>query len=85
LQKLGFADNDQQASALSKLLLLIYLDAVGYARRREAKTLKELFDQVFERYVATVSNFRKASQFLNLQFGRAALRNVLGLGYNAAA
>jgi SAM-dependent methyltransferase len=71
LQKLGFAHNDSQVNALSKLLLLIYLDAMGYARRRATKTLKELFVQVFARYVATISNFGKVARQLNLQLGTA--------------
>jgi tRNA G10 N-methylase Trm11 len=71
LQKIGFGNDDQQASTLSKLVLLIYLDAMGYARRREAKTVKDLFAQVFERYVATINNFRKVAQLLDLRLGKA--------------
>lgn len=84
LRKLGVANNDQQADALSSLVLLIYLDAVGYARRRERKTVKELFPQVSERYAASMSNFRKVAQLLKLQLGRANFRCASALSLPVA-
>ena len=41
-------------AAVCKLLQLIYLDAVGYARRRKNKKVHDVFPEVFDRYVATI-------------------------------
>lgn len=69
IKRLGISHYDHQIRSLSKLLMLIYLDAIGYARRNEASTLDKLFGKVFDRYAATIRNFRKFTNRVKIRFG----------------
>jgi len=69
--RIGVSSSTCLISKLSKLILLIYLDAMGYARRRESKTLKELFHQVFNRYIAAIKNFNNITDQLKIDLGKA--------------
>lgn len=61
----------QLSNPLRELLLLCYLDAVGYARRRKGKTSRDLFPDLLSRYLAAVRAFNETRQELNLKLGRA--------------
>jgi hypothetical protein len=61
------------------LLQLILLDAMGYARRLKKKTVRNVFPKVFNRYVATIANFRDVSASLKLRFGRAQFKTASAL------
>lgn len=52
-----------------KIVLLAYLDAMGYARRVEAKTVADKFPEVLNRYIATIKAFSALRQELNLPIG----------------
>ncbi|HUS70393.1 MAG TPA: hypothetical protein VM075_06435 [Anaerolineae bacterium] len=54
-----------------ELLLLCYLDSVGYARRRKGKTAGDLFPDLLSRYLAAVSAFNDTREELGLALGRA--------------
>lgn len=56
---------------LRELLLLCYLDAVGYARRRKGKTPRDLFPNLLLRYLTAVRAFNKTREELGLTLGRA--------------
>lgn len=58
---------------LRELLLLCYLDAVGYARRRKNKTARRLFPELLRRYFAAVSCFNKVRGRLGLELGHAKI------------
>lgn len=70
---------ESTVAAACKLLQLIYLDAMGYARRRKNKTLHDVFPKVFDRYLATIASFRAAAATLNLRFGRARFETASAL------
>lgn len=71
IKRLGISHYDYQIRSLSKLVTLIYLDAMGYARRSGASTLDKLFVKVFDRYAATIRNFRKFAGQVKIGFGRS--------------
>jgi hypothetical protein len=52
------------------ILLLCYLDAMGYAARRVNKTGRELFPVVAERYLAAIEQFHSVKQELGLELGK---------------
>lgn len=54
---------------LRELLLLCYLDSVGYARRRKGKTPRDLFPDLLARYLAAVSAFNETREELSLTLG----------------
>lgn len=56
---------------MRELLLLCYLDAVGYARRRKRKTPHDLFPDLLSRYLAAVGAFNETREELGLNLGRA--------------
>jgi len=56
------------------LFKLCYLDAVGYARRRKNKTVKELFPVVLDRYIMAIENFARMRTQLGLKIGKADVR-----------
>lgn len=58
------------SSPMRELLLLCYLDAVGYAARRKHKTPSDLFPQLLSRYLAAVQAFNKTREELNLRLGK---------------
>ncbi len=51
---------------MRELLLLCYLDAVGYASRRESKTPRDLFPALLARYFAAVRAFNETRNELGL-------------------
>lgn len=55
---------------LRQLLLLCYLDAMGYARRRKNKTARQLFPELVKRYLAAVHCFNEVRRRLRLKLGR---------------
>lgn len=75
----GPALNEQEVEAVSKLLQLIYLDAMGYVRRRKNKTLPDLFAGVFDKYVDKIAKFRKWVGDLNLRLGAARFQTASAL------
>ena len=54
------------ALEVEELLKLCYLDAVGYARRRMRKTVRDLFEVVLSRYVSAVETFAKVRHELGI-------------------
>lgn len=56
---------------MRELLLLCYLDAVGYATRRKGKTPRDLFPGLLSRYLAAVRAFKEAREELGLTLGSA--------------
>ena len=61
-------------SALKELVLLAYLDTMGYATRRKTKTAAELFPVVLRRYLAALQEFNGVREELRLDLGRASVR-----------
>jgi hypothetical protein len=55
------------------LLLLCYLDAMGYARRRADTKLRDVFPELLERYLAAVEAFNGTRQELGLPMGHARI------------
>jgi hypothetical protein len=60
---------------MRELLLLCYLDAVGYASRRTGKTPGDLFPDLLARYLAAVQAFNATRQELALTLGTAQVIN----------
>jgi hypothetical protein len=60
---------------MRELLLLCYLDAVGYASRRTGKTPGDLFPDLLARYLAAVQAFNATRQELDLSLGKAQVVN----------
>lgn len=56
--------------ALRELLLLCYLDALGYSARRKGKTPKDLFPILLSRYLAAVRAFNETREELGITLGR---------------
>lgn len=52
------------------ILLLCYLDAMGYAARRKNKTGQQLFPIIAERYLAAIEQFQIVREELKLELGR---------------
>jgi len=65
-EKIGFVD----------LVMLTFLDSVGYARRRKHKIANDLFPEVFTRYLATIRSFIDfvQSNKLRVTFGDTEIR-----------
>jgi len=59
------------APSIRKLLLLCYLDAVGYAARRMGKTPRDLFPDLLSRYFAAVRAFNGTREELDMRLGQA--------------
>jgi len=57
--------------ALRELVLLAFLDTMGYATRRKSKTARELFPIVLTRYLAAVEQFNLIREELELTLGEA--------------
>ncbi len=58
---------------MRELLLLCYLDAVGYSARRKGKTPRDLFPDLLSRYLAAVHAFSETRQQLELNLGEARI------------
>jgi DNA modification methylase len=56
------------------ILLLCYLDAMGYAARRVGKTGKQLFPVIADRYIAAIKQFQIVRKKLNLILGNVDVR-----------
>lgn len=54
---------------LKDFLLLVYLDAMGYARRRVNKTTSDVFNDVLNKYILTYNDFARCKAQLNLDIG----------------
>jgi len=61
----------ETAPSLRELLMLCYLDAVGYAYRRKNKKPRELFPDLLARYLAAVKAFNESRVALELALGKA--------------
>ncbi len=59
--------------ALRELLLLCFLDSVGYAERRANKTPRDLFPDVLGRYLDTVEAFNESRRELGLKIGKCTV------------
>jgi len=55
---------------IDTVLLLSYLDAVGYARRRKTGSIESLFPIVLKRYVQTVKSFATIRHSLEIEMGK---------------
>lgn len=53
-------------------LLLVYLDAMGYARRRKNKCTKDVFDEVLGKYCVTHNRWIKTRDELSLSIGQSS-------------
>ena len=60
-----------QTSKVHPILLLAYLDALGYSKRVKTKKFPELLPIVLARYVSAIGNFIKARDELGLDLGHA--------------
>ena len=58
---------------LQQLILLCYLDSVGYARRRKGKTSQDLFPDLLSRYVAAVKAINESRERLGLNLGSSTI------------
>lgn len=59
--------------ALRELLLLCFLDSVGYAERRANKTPRDLFPDVLGRYLDAVEAFNESREELGLKIGKCTV------------
>jgi hypothetical protein len=59
------------SEARKELVLLAFLDAMGYATRRKSKKAQELFPTVLTRYLAAVQEFNLAREELGLALGKS--------------
>lgn len=57
-----------------EILLLCYLDAMGYAARRVNKTANQLFPVIVERYLAAIEQFQIVREELGLELGKVDVR-----------
>jgi hypothetical protein len=58
------------SEARKELVLLAFLDTMGYATRRKTKTAEQLFPTVLGRYLAAVEEFNVAREELGLRLGK---------------
>lgn len=65
-------DSNDERKAYYEIVLLAYLDAMGFARR-SSKSLNILFPVVLNRYIATIKNFQNAREGLDLQIGKSEI------------
>ena len=62
-------NEEKEVYLLKDLLLLVYLDAMGYARRRVNKTITDVFSDVLNKYLITITDFCSFRSSLNLNIG----------------
>lgn len=72
----GSIDNRGSYHEGSGLVLLAYLDAMGYARRVIDKKIKDKFPEVLSRYINTINHFWLIKNSLDLKIGNG----VYGVG-----
>jgi DNA modification methylase len=65
-------DSNDESRTYYEVVLLAYLDAMGFARR-SSRSLNVLFPVVLNRYIATIKNFQNAREKLNLQIGKSEI------------
>lgn len=65
-------NSNDESKPYYQVILLAYLDAVGFARR-SSKSLNILFPVVLNRYVATIKNFQTAREKLDIQIGKSKI------------
>lgn len=65
-------------SDVHPLLILCYLDALGYSRRVKTKQIEELFPTVLDRYVSAIKNFISVRDELKLRLGNANVEQFDG-------
>lgn len=76
--KQDMSENNRELAFLNdnkirQLMLLCYLDSLGYSARRKGKSPEQLFPLVLRKYVALVSNFAKVRDELGLKIADALL------------
>jgi hypothetical protein len=59
------------SEARRELVLLAFLDTMGYATRRKTKNAQQLFPTVLGRYLAAVQEFNLVREELQLELGKA--------------
>lgn len=64
-------DELEGSEARKELVLLAFLDSLGYATRRKNKKARELFPIVLARYLAAVQEFNLVREELGLALGKA--------------
>lgn len=67
-------DNDDFQKKYYEIVLLAYLDAVGFSER-SSSSLEKLFPRVLERYYFTIKYFQEAKKELNLKIGKSKIIN----------
>lgn len=67
----GKSDVSEQFIGYRKIVLLAYLDAMGYARRVKDKTVEDKFPEVLNRYKHTIREFSELRSGLALNLGNA--------------
>lgn len=67
----SLAELSDLPASIRELLLLCYLDSVGYARRRKGKTARDLFPDLLSRYLTAVSAFNRTREQLGMVLGEA--------------
>jgi hypothetical protein len=61
------------SEARKQLVLLAFLDTMGYATRRKTKNAQQLFPTVLTRYLAAVQQFNVVREELGLRLGKSKL------------
>lgn len=69
----SLSNEDGELVKTYSLLLLAYLDAIGYAERSKKKSAQEVFQGVLERYVFVCEKIQKYLLEDSLELGRAVL------------
>lgn len=63
-------DLDSNKAKIYNLLLLAFLDSLGYSKRVEKSTHLQLFEKVMNRYIKTIVDFIKNPYFDNKKLGK---------------
>ena len=66
------SNKEDEKKAYYEIILLAFLDSMGFANR-SSSSIDKLFPRVLERYIATIKNFQKARQELDLKIGRSKI------------
>ena len=66
------SNGKDEKRAYYEIILLAFLDSMGFANR-SSSSIDKLFPRVLERYLATIRNFQKARQELNLKIGESKI------------
>lgn len=73
-------NQDHEKKGYYEIVLLAFLDTVGFANRSNS-SIDKLFPRVLERYILTIKYFQKARQKMNLKIGKSKIiqENMLNL------